>query len=158
MEDSAVATAVLVQIPVPAAAAPPGGEMFSHSISLAARKNSVGSDGVTGDSAPRLKASATTLLAIFAVAACAVVGSGTACAHRSALPNRFDSAAQKWSRRVMLTGTASLANVPVAAAPVTSGDANSSLISAGKLKFPFANPAATRRNSGSDSWQACEFA
>src|SRR4051794_14095478 len=121
MSGSAVATAVLVQIPVPAAASTTCAAMFSHSISLAARKNSVGSDGVTGDSAPRLKASATTLLAIFAVATWAVDGIGTACAHRSGLPRRFDSAAQKWSRREMLTGTASLANVPVAAAPVTSG-------------------------------------
>jgi hypothetical protein len=41
-----------------------------------------------------------------AVVVCAELGRGTACAHRSGLPSRLDSAEQKWSRRAMLTGTA----------------------------------------------------
>src|SRR3954470_8576401 len=107
MSGMALPTSALVHT-VPLAASTSWLDRFSHSISLADRKNSVGSEVVTGDSAPRLKASAGTLLAILAVAPCACVGRAAACAHRSGLPRRFDSAAQKWSRREMLIGTASL--------------------------------------------------
>ena len=50
------------------------------------------------------------------------------------MPSRFDSAAQSWSRRAMLTvHPVRLRWSPVALALVTSGDENSSRISVGKL-------------------------
>ena len=98
------------------------------------------------------------LAAIFAVAVWVVVGSVAACAQMSALPRRFESAAHRWSRRDTLTGTAFASKVPVATAPVTSGDAKNSLMRAAKLKLLSLNEATTRRNSGSLSLQGAEFA
>ena len=66
---------------------------------------------------------------MLAVAVCAELGSASACAHRSALPSRFDSAAHRWSRRAMLIGTSPAAKVPVATAPVTIGDEKNSFMS-----------------------------
>src|SRR6187551_3735346 len=99
----------------------------------------VGSDGVTGDCAPRLKASDATLAAMRAVAVCALDGSASACAHRSALPSRFDRAAHRWSRRATLSGTSPAGKLPVATAPVTSGEEKNSFASTAKLKLPALN-------------------
>ena len=89
---------------------------------------------MTGTCEPRLNASLATLCAMVAVAVCVGSAPATACAHRSGLPSRLESAAQKWSRREMLTGTEpTVGYVPVATAPVTSGDAKNSLISTAKL-------------------------
>src|SRR5437868_2763982 len=77
---------------------------FSHSISVAARKNSVGSVAVTGISDPREKASVGMAVAILMVVFCAEVGSG-ADSEQTSRPSRFRSEAHSWSLRAMLTIT-----------------------------------------------------
>src|SRR3954451_20692526 len=66
----------------------------SQSSSLAARKNRVGSVGVTGAATPRLKASAGSAPASRLMALVTPVGVGVSMSQMSARPRRLDSAWQ----------------------------------------------------------------